>query len=226
MTALNFRRFGSLAILLLVTGLMSMPAYAQGGRGGRGGGGEGGRDGGRQRFEDMSEEEREAMMEQFRQRMAERQAEMDEQLRVDIDASEEEFEVLLPKIERVRQLTRERQMASAGAAFGGQGRGGRGGGEAGGRGGRGGEAGGRGGRNPMAQLFETSEEGEALIEAQAELREVLEEKAVAADVKDALEAYREARDAMDGALAEAREDLRGLLTAQQEAYFVVNGMLD
>ncbi|XAM00271.1 hypothetical protein OT109_02560 [Phycisphaeraceae bacterium D3-23] len=225
MVFLKFSKLGSLALTLLVAGLMSMPAYAQPG-GGRDGGGRdgagrdgGGRDGGgRQRFEDMSDEDREAMIEQFRERMAERQAEQDEQMREEIDASEEEFEVLLPKIERVRQLTRERQMATA--AAGGFGRGGQGQG----RGGRGG--GDRGGRNPMADLFETSEEGEALMETRAELSEVLEEKAVAADVKDALDAYREARDAMDGAIAEAREDLRGLLTAQQEAYFVVNGMLD
>ncbi|MFI4862250.1 MAG: hypothetical protein ACIAXF_16420, partial [Phycisphaerales bacterium JB063] len=191
MTALNFRRFGSLAILLLVTGLMSMPAYAQGGRGGRGGGGEGGRDGGRQRFEDMSEEEREAMMEQFRQRMAERQAEMDEQLRVDIDASEEEFEVLLPKIERVRQLTRERQMASAGAAFGGQGRGGRGGGEAGGRGGRGGEAGGRGDRFFFEHFAKLGLRLDQRFTFFARLEQLRHRVAPAADVKDALEAYRE-----------------------------------
>lgn len=207
---------GRVALILLVAGLMSMPAYAQGGRGGGQGGGRdgGGRDGGRQRFEDMSDDEREAMMEQMRERMAQRQAEQDEQLREEIGASEDEFELLQPKIERVRQLTRERQMANSGNAFGGRG------------GGRGGDAAGRGGRNPMADLFETSEEGEALMETRTELREVLEEKAVAADVKEALDAYREAREAMDEAIAEAREDLRGLLTARQEAYFVVNGMLD
>ena len=213
MTLFNLRRQGGFALLILLMVLMSAPAYAQGGRGqgGRGGAEGGGRDGGRQRFEEMSEEDREAMMEQFRERMAERQAEQDEQLREEIDASEEEFELLQPKIERVRQLTRERQMASA-AGFGG---------------GRGGQAGGRGGRGGgFGGLFETSDEGEALTEAQQELREVLEDKAVAADVKDALDDYREARDAMDEAISEAREDLRGLLTARQEAYFVVNGMLD
>lgn len=55
---------------------------------------------------------------------------------------------------------------------------------------------------------------------------MIEEKAVAADVKDALDAYREARDAMDEAIDDAREELRGLLTARQEAYMVLNGMLD
>ena len=212
MSMLNIRRQGGLVLLVLLAMLMSAPAFAQPGRGdgGRGGDG-GGRDGGRQRFEEMSDEDREAMIERFRERMAERQAEQDEQLREEIDASEEEFELLQPKIERVRQLTRERQMASA-AGFGG---------------GRGGQAGGRGGRGGgFGGLFETSDEGEALTEAQQELREVLEDKAVAADVKDALDDCREARDAMDEAISDAREDLRGLLTARQEAYFVVNGMLD
>lgn len=202
--------FGRLALMLLLAGLMSVPAYAQGGRGQ--GGRDGGRDGGRERWEQMSDEQREEMIEQFRERMAERQAEQDERLREEIGATEEEFELLQPKIERVRQLTRERQMASAGG-FGG---------------GRGGPAGGRGGRGgtPFAGLFETSDEGEALTEAQAELREALEDDAVAGDIKEALDTYREARDAMDAAIQEAREDLRGLLTAKQEAYFVVNGMLD
>ncbi|MEM9414500.1 MAG: hypothetical protein AAGA29_03360 [Planctomycetota bacterium] len=205
----NLRRLSSLALLLLVAGLMSMPAYAQPGRGGGRDGG--GRDGGRQRFEEMSDEEREAMMEQMRERMAQWQQEQDEQMREDIGATEEEFEILLPKIDRVRQLTRERQMASGGGF---------------GRGGRGAGRGGERGRNPMADLFETSEEGEALTEARTKLQEAVEAEAIAADIKEALEAYRDARDAMDAAIAEAREDLRGLLTAQQEAYFVVNGMLD
>jgi len=218
MSMFNPRRKGGFALLLLLTILMSSPAFAQGGRGqggpgAQGGRGEGGgRDGGRQRFEDMSEEQREEMMEQFRERMAERQAEQDERMREEIEATEEEFELLQPKIARVRQLTRERQMASAGGGFGGRG------GQAGGRGGRGG--------SPFAGLFETSDEGEALTEAQAELREALEDDAVAGDIKEALDAYREARDTMDAAIKEAREDLRGLLTAKQEAYFVVNGMLD
>lgn len=221
MSKSSIRRFSGMTLLVLLSMALSVPALAQGGRGQGGEGG--GRDGGRQRFQDMSEEEREAMMEQMRERMAERQAQMDEQLREDLDASEEEFEILLPLIERVRTLTRERQMATAAATFGGFGQG-----QArGGRGGRGGEAaGGRGARGGFGGLFETSEEGEALTEAQTELREVIEEKAVAADVKDALDAYREARDAMDEAIDDAREELRGLLTARQEAYMVLNGMLD
>lgn len=116
MSKSSIRRFSGMTLLVLLSMAMCAPAFAQGGRGQGGEGG--GRDGGRQRFQDMSEEEREAMMEQMRERMAERQAQMDEQLREDLDASEEEFEILLPLIERVRTLTRERQMATAAATFG------------------------------------------------------------------------------------------------------------
>jgi len=214
----NQPRLGFALLLMAVLALaITIPAIAQdGGRGGRGGGGE------RPRFEDMSEEDREAFREMIQQRMAERQAQMDEQRRETLGMSEEEYDLIQPMVAKIQQLTQERAMASRG----GFGQGGRGG-DAGGRGGRGGDAGGRGGPGGFGFGPEMSDEGTRLSEATTALREFIDdEDSSAKDINDSLSELRQAREAMDTAITEQREDLRALLTARQEAGMVLIGILD
>jgi len=202
-----------LTVLMLALGLatllLSSPTMGQGGRG-RGGG----RDrGGPDRFEQMSEEEREAMREQVRARIAEMEAQQAERMREELDLSDDEFDIIIPRIQAVQHLVQERQFLSGSTSgFGGGG----------GRGGRGG-----GGFDWRSLGIEISEFGEHLQEATEQLREVIEDEDADNDqIKEALGQLRGARDAMNGAITEAREDLRGLLTSRQEAQLVAAGVLD
>lgn len=161
----------------------------------------------RERWENASEQEREEMREEMRKRMEERRAEYEkqqaEQMRESLGMSAEEFEVISPLIANVRSAMRERDMAMRGG-------GGRGPGDRGGRGGFGGEQ---------------SDDAKAASEAMAELRQAIEDKS-SGDIKNALIKLREARAALDKKVTDAREELRGVCTAQWEAQFVLMGVLD
>lgn len=164
----------------------------------------------REQWESMSEEEREAFREEMRARMAERQAEREQEQRKAMEMSEEEWELIGPKIIAIRQMQQQRQIAD-GRGFGGRG-GPQGGDQQGGRGGFG--------------NIELSEDAVAIQEASTELRELLEDEAASSDeIKDALKALRNARNAMDTKIKQAQEDLRGLLTTKQEAMLVAQGVL-
>lgn len=141
-----------------------------------------------------------------------------------LDASDDEWTVLAPKIEKVWELQRETRAGGMGRGFFGPppgfgGPGGPGGpdgprGEARGEG-RGGRFGRGGGFGP-----EPSPEMEAL-------QTVLEnENAPADDIQAKLKAYREARDKKEAELKTAREELRQLLTIRQEAMLVMMGTLE
>ncbi|MEM9020144.1 MAG: hypothetical protein AAGC44_06230 [Planctomycetota bacterium] len=160
----------------------------------------------REQWENMSDEEREAFREEMRGRMAERQAEREQEQRSALEMTEEEWELIGPKIIAIRQMQQQQMMVSTGGrGFGGRDRGGRGGFGGGG---------------------ELSEEAVAIQEATAELRELLEDEAASStEIKDALGALREARTVMADKLRDAQEDLRGLLTSKQEAMLVAQGIL-
>jgi len=156
-------------------------------------------------WDDMSEEQRKQMTERFEQRRQEMKREQNQRLRDDLELSEEEFEVLSPMVDQVRQLSNESMVA--GRNF------------FGGRGGR--------GFNPFGQDADMSSQGKAVSEASTALRELLEAEEVGSDqIIDKLNTLRRARAEHQDALRQAREDLRELLTPLQEAKLVLQGMLD
>lgn len=228
-TALTGLASAALSLTLLVA-----PAHAQD----RGPGGPGGQGGGR--WGQMSDQDRQQMREQMRQRMEERQQEMAERLREQLGMSAEEFGVIQPRIEAVEDLQREREMATRMGGRGGWGRGGDDNADRPGRGGGGGNNADRpgrgGGDNAGGQRrggfgfgggMEFSAEGQQLQQSSRQLQQVVrDDNATSEQVQQALQAFRSARDTMDGKIDKAQEDLRQLLTAKQEATLVANGTLD
>jgi hypothetical protein len=173
-------------------------------RGGRGGPG-----GGRGNFDP----------EQFRQRIAERMKEA-------LGASDEEFAIIQPKIEKVMQL--QRQTASGGgmgALFvgGGRGRGGPGGGGGGGDRGPGGGGGGGAGGGPGGPF---GSDNSPVAEARRDLQKSVEANASADELKAKMAKLREARTKAREDLTKAQNELRELLTMKQEAALVMMGMLE
>ncbi|MCY2954368.1 MAG: hypothetical protein NTU53_20750 [Planctomycetota bacterium] len=165
---------GAFVGILLMVGSFAMAQAAGGG----GGGGRGNRGGGN--FDPA----------QMRQRMMDR---MKEQL----GATDDEWKVLMPKIEKVMQAQRD----SRGGGFGGMG--------------------GRGGRGGNDQAPET-----AIGKAAQDLRTTLENKDAKADeISAKLKAYREARESAQQALAQAQKELKEVLTLRQEAILVLDGNL-
>jgi hypothetical protein len=130
--------------------------------------------------------------EEFRQRMNER-------LKSSLKASDEEWAVIQPLIEKVNAKQREAQ-----------------GGRFGGRGGRGGPGGGDSNRPQSA----------ASTASQA-LRTTLENESASPDeIKAKLTALREARKQAEVEVNKAREELRQVLSVRQEAALVSMGILE
>ena len=142
--------------------------------------------------------------EEMRKRMEEFRARRSEDTRKRFKASEQEWLVLQPRIEKVQTL----QRASRGSRFGGFGRG------------RGGDR----GRRPEGQDDPDRPEVEKKTEA---LRNLLEDEASGpAAIKAALTALRQARARAAAALAAARKDLQQVVTVRQEALCVMMGLLE
>jgi Spy/CpxP family protein refolding chaperone len=166
-------------------------------------------------WQNMSQEQQDQMRERFEQRLKEMRKEQSERMREDLQLSEEEYGALQPMIERVQQLARESLVAGR-SFFGDRGRGGPGGGPGGGR-----------GFNPFGDEDSMSPQGKLLTEASEALRETLENQDATSDeIKGRLASLRQARVAMQDALREAREELRGYVTPKQEATLVLQGLLD
>lgn len=169
--------FLSAVVFALLTPALAL-AQAGGGGGDGGTGGRGGRGG----FDPA----------QMRERMM---AGIKEQL----SASDEEWKVLSPKLEKVMAAQRESRVGFGG--FGGFG-----------RGWRGGDA-----NQPQSELARAAQE----------LRTSLENKETPADTIAAkLKTYREARDKAREAVTAAQKELKELLTQRQEAVLVNMGILD
>ncbi len=142
-----------------------------------------------------------ARMEEFRKRMQDR-------MREQFGATEDEWKVLYPRIEKVQQLMRQSR-----GGFGGRG----------GRGGRGDRRPG-GDRRPEGAPERQQSEVEKKTEA---LRNLLDDKASGAQaIKAALDALRAARQKTAQELAVARKELRQVVTMRQEARLVLTGVLD
>jgi len=146
-------------------------------------------------------------MEEFRKRMNDR---IKEQLK----ATDEEWAVLQPLIEKVQNKQRDTMTSRFGGFFGGRGGGPGGGGDRAGGGDRGGGGGGdrgdRGG-SPESQALRTALEGDSTS---------------AEDLKAKLAAVREARKKAAAELEAARADLAKVLSVRQEAVLVSMGILE
>lgn len=192
----------SLAAFSLASGMFMGVAHAQDGEGRQ-------RDrGDRQpRQREGGEGDRESRMNEMRQRMSER-------MKTALGASDEEWSVLQPRIEKVTTLQREGRMGGMMGMMGGRGRGP-------GRGGPGGEGGERGPGGP-----EAGPQSE-IAKASGELRTTLADESASADsIKSKLEAYRAARKKNQEELSKAQTELRELLDSRQEAQLVMMGLLD
>ncbi len=167
------------ALGLLVAGLVTVlattgVAFAQAGGGGGGGGG--GRGGGRNFMANIQEQ---------------------------LGATDEEWNVLQPKIEKVMTLNREMMM-----------------GRFGGRGGRFGGRGGGGGGEAPATTSDIQDKTKAL-------NDVLENKdSDPKDIAAKLAAVRDARERVRGDLVKAQAELKEVLTPRQEARLVLLGVLE
>lgn len=180
----------------------------------------------------------------FAERMEERRAQAAERMQAALGASDEDFAVLAPMIEGVRQLQREAAVADArGGRRGGGGgadrpdrpdRGGEGADGARGRGGDG-AAGGRGrggdeqagGRGRGGRDIELSPEAASIRTAMEALRTATESADTAPEVLQRdIAALRAAKAAHAAKLTAAQEQLRGAVLARQEAVLIVSGLLD
>jgi len=140
-------------------------------------------------------------MEQFRQQMSDR-------MKQSFGATDEEWKVLQPKIEKVQTLSRQsRGGGGMGMMFGGGGRGGND------------KGGGRGGPPSDRPQSEVDKKVEIL-------QKVLDNKeAKAEEIKTALAGVLEARAAAKKELEVAQKELREVLTVLQEARCVLMGIL-
>ena len=149
-----------------------------------------------------SPEEMRARMEEYRTRMADRQREQ-------VGATEDEWKILQPRMEKVQQL--QRQISGYGGSGGFSSRFGRG-------------PGGDSTRQPEGAPERERSDVEIKTEA---LRTVLaDEDAPASAIKAALEALRVARKRAEEELSAARRDLRDVCSPLQEAQFVLMRILD
>ena len=142
-------------------------------------------------------------MEQMRQQRADR-------MKQALGASDEEWKVLQPRIEKVQTLTRQTQ---GGGGMGFMMMGGR----------RGGPQGDR----PQGDRPQSDRPQSAVETAGAALQKVLDNKeAKVEEIKAALTALREARAKAKAELETAQKELREVITVRQEAQFVTMGLLD
>lgn len=146
----------------------------------------------------------------FRQRFSDRMKEL-------MGASDDEWQVLSPRIERVQQLQRSASTGRSGMSmlFS------RGGGSGGGRGGP-------GGGGSSRDFSRGAEQPAAPVEQKAkELQASIDNKGAGSDeLKLKLAALREERDRARAETAKAQEELRELLTMRQEAILVMMGVLE
>jgi len=137
---------------------------------------------------------------------------MEQRMREQLGATEQEWKVLGPRVMKVSELNRQISgFGRGGMMFGGGRRGGPQGGP--------GQPGGRPGA-PERELT-------AVEKAQEQLRTTLENTAATPDqIKTQLTALRGAKEKTKQELAAAQQDLRKVVTVRQEAQLVLMGMLD
>ena len=130
------------------------------------------------------------------------QARMMEQLKGNLKATDDEWKVLEPKIEKVQTLQRQMRMDGMRGMFSSQ----------------------RGSGNEQpTPPAPTTEIGKKTAELQKLLAD---EKSSLADIKAALKAVRDAREKVKADIAAAQKDLRDVVNVRQEAELVVIGTLE
>jgi hypothetical protein len=185
-------------VVCLVSTLLLGVALVQGGAGGGPGGGPGGQMGGPggpggQRFDPA----------QMRQMMEQR-------LREQLGATEEEWKVLGPRVMKVSELSRQTSGFGRGMFFGGR------------RGPQGSQPGGRQGPQGAQERELT-----AVEKITDQLQTTLENtSAQPEEIKKQLTALRAAKEKAKQELATAQQELRKIVTVRQEAQLVLMGMLD
>ena len=149
--------------------------------------------------------------EEWRQRMEEFRTRIEDQLRERLGATEEEWKVLQPRMDKVQQLMRQSRAGLRGM-FGMTGRGGRG----------------RRGGDDRQPAEGTTERESSDVEQKTEALQSLldDETSSAPSIKAALAALRKARQKAQDELAVARKELREVVTARQEAQLVLMTLLD
>ena len=151
-------------------------------------------------------------------RFAAFQQRMNDQIKTALKASDDEWAVIQPLLEKVQTAQRAAMMGGGFGRFGGGRRGFGGGGGPGGPGGPGGNGGGPGANAGSPRP--------GMAEADA-LRTALQSDATSNDeIKTKLQALRDARKKAQDTLEQAREDLKKVLTLRQEATLVQMGLLD
>lgn len=126
-----------------------------------------------------------------------------ERIKEDLGATDDEWKVLQPKIEKVMTAQRD----TRGGFFGGFSSRGRGG--------------------PDRDRGPSDQPQSKVSQTQQDLRTVLENKSASSDeITKKLAAYREARDKARADLAAAQKDLKEVVTPRQEASLVMSGMLE
>ncbi|MBI5090993.1 MAG: hypothetical protein HZB26_00950 [Candidatus Hydrogenedentes bacterium] len=152
-------------------------------------------------------------------------AQMSQMMKERLGATDDEWKVIEPRLQKVMELRRGRMGALFGgrrAAAGAPGQGAAPGGDAQAQGGQNAPApGGQGGPGRVRGFG-----GPQTPEAQA-LQKVLDDKGSSPDqIKSALKAYRESVEKQEKEVQKARQDLREVLSLRQEAQLVLIGMLD
>jgi hypothetical protein len=129
-----------------------------------------------------------------------------DRIKTQLGATDDEWKVLQPKIEKLMTAQRDARAGGRGGAAGGR-------------------RGNRGGQNNAAQP--TPADQSEVAKAMADLRTAVADKATPADdLAKKLAALHEAKAKAAEARTAAQKDLKDVLTARQEAVLVQNGMLD
>jgi hypothetical protein len=142
---------------------------------------------------------------------------MMQRMKEQLGATDDEWAVIEPRLERVQTLARDARGGGMGGMFGR--------GQFGGPGGLRGQPGGAAPQPP--QGAQPTAPQSAVSKAAEDLRTTLgDQNSTVAQVKEKLTAYRAEREKAREELSKAQEDLRSVLSVKQEAQLVLMGSLD
>lgn len=174
---------------------------------------------GQEKLRAVMQKRMEAEAPRIRQRMAENQAAQHAELNKQLGMAPEEFDAIKPLLVRVENLRMQKGLIDNVGRPPGMGRGGA----------AGGNNRNRGFFNPQMLLGDTQLDPsvQEIQDAGKALKALIDDKqANAAEMSSAVAKLRKARQGFDAVFAKAQEELRAVLTPQQEAILVDNGTLD
>ncbi len=150
---------------------------------------------------------REGATRQTQRDPAQMQRMMTERMREQLGASDEEWKVIQPRLQKVMELNRQVNAPGRGMMFGGRGQ--------------------AGGQRTRPGTGRAQREPSAVEKATDELQEVLRsENAKPEQIKEKLTALRKAKEKATKDLATAQNELKKDLTVKQEAILVLSGYLN